>query len=113
MLEVGEAEDARLARGGAELVRDGELLQPQHTLSAPRQLVDRRRAHPAGADDDLIEDLAAHARILWRHADPVNQRGRSTSCPPFAFVRARISCYPSLTCTPDAGTCNAQVRRPR
>jgi hypothetical protein len=76
MLEVGEAEDARGAGRRAKLVGDGEPLQPEHAPAAPGELVDRRRAHAAGADDDVIEDLTAHGAIVGWRSKTVNSAHR-------------------------------------
>src|SRR5262249_29417020 len=38
-----------------------------HALPAPGELVDDGRAHAAGADDDLIEDVVAHAKHCSVH----------------------------------------------
>jgi hypothetical protein len=58
MLGVSEADDARRAMRGPELVRDVELLQSQHLRSAAREMVDGSTAHPAHAgDDDVVHSM--------------------------------------------------------
>ena len=54
MLPVGEANDAGDAVRRTEPVRDVELLESEHARAARRQLIQRRAAHAADADDDHV-----------------------------------------------------------
>ena len=66
MLEVGHADDTRVAVRRAAAVGNVELLQPQHALAAPGKLVTGRAPHPADADNDGIVGGGCHGSVIVR-----------------------------------------------
>jgi hypothetical protein len=70
VLEVGLPDDARQTVRGAELVGDLEALDPEHAPAAPREMVERRAAHPADSDHDDVVPLG-------HRCDPRRPRFRS------------------------------------
>ena len=54
VFRIGQADDARLPVGRAQVVRDVELFQPQHPASAAGELPGGGAAHAAHADHDDV-----------------------------------------------------------
>jgi hypothetical protein len=59
MFPVREPDYAGLSVRRPEVVRNIELFEAQHASAALREMVERRAAHPADADDDRVEDHGA------------------------------------------------------
>src|SRR5207247_7257798 len=62
---IGEADDAREAVGRSEVVRDVELLEPEHARASPGGVKHGGAPHAADADDDYVVATGVHRAARW------------------------------------------------
>src|ERR1051326_4440251 len=69
MLEVGEADEPRLAVRAAVVVSGGKAINAEHALPTARQVIKSRAADAAGSEHDAVPDRRLRHSMTSREAD--------------------------------------------